>query len=163
MVVSPCQVRTTLTNLHLRRSYPLVSFPGRENDCNGERGGQGGRTLRIITCTDGWVCIVLAHCAPLLLTSCRRRYRRRDTPPALAPPLDETQLHGGSFPVGPDGVIDRTTRRPYLEQQLIPGVELLRSVLYSMRTVDEFAMAVQAAYDTRVSPLNRMPNVVRAH
>jgi hypothetical protein len=62
----------------------------------------------------------------------------------------ERCLHGGVYPVGPCGqVVDPTTRRPYLERMLVPGVELLRLVIYQMARVDDFCNAVQAEYDAR--------------
>tara|TARA_B110000027_G_scaffold109290_1_gene116706 strand:- start:3 stop:395 length:393 start_codon:yes stop_codon:yes gene_type:complete len=64
----------------------------------------------------------------------------------------ESQLHGGSFPVDPvDGRVweHEGTGRPYLEGQLVPGVELLRAVCYSLQSVDMWCMAVQAAYNVR--------------
>jgi hypothetical protein len=42
-------------------------------------GKDGGRAVRIVTCTDGWVCIVNTHY--------------------------EVCMHSGSFPVGPEGVV----------------------------------------------------------
>lgn len=86
-------------------------------------GKDGGRAVRIVTCTDGWVCIVNTHY--------------------------EVCMHSGSFPVGPEGVVDPSTTRPYLECALVPGVELLRAVCYSLATVDRWCMAVQAAHDVR--------------
>lgn len=95
-----------------------------ENSCV-----QGGRLIRIQTCVDGWVCIVLAHY--------------------------ESQLHGGSYPVGPNGRIVKADGRPWLEDLLTPGVELLRLVLYQMARVDDFSNAVQAEYDTRTDEDSR--------
>ena len=62
----------------------------------------------------------------------------------------EKCLHGGVYPVGPcGGIVDAETGRPYLEQQLVPGVELLRCVCYQMARVDDFNFAVQAEYEAR--------------
>jgi hypothetical protein len=61
----------------------------------------------------------------------------------------ESQLHGGSLPTGPDGVVDCETGLPYVARQLVPGVQLLRSVCYSLKTVDAWCMSVQAAYNVR--------------
>jgi hypothetical protein len=59
-------------------------------------------------------------------------------------------LHGGVYPVGAcGGVVDPSTRRPYLEKMLTPGVELLRLVLYQMARVDDFCNSVQAEYEAR--------------
>ena len=90
--------------------------------CEGRR---GGRSVRIVTCTHGWVCIVHAHY--------------------------ESQLHSGSMQAHPQtgAVIDPDTQRPYLEAQLVPGVELLRAVCYSLARVDAWCVAVQAAYESR--------------
>ena len=90
-----------------------------ENGC--ERSEGGGRFVRIVTCTDGWVCIVIAH------------YER--------------QLHGGVYPVGANGALVDDAGRPHLERQLVPGVELLRCVCFQMARVDDFHFAMQAAYD----------------
>ena len=78
-------------------SHPLPSSDliWSENDC---RGAAGGRTLRIVTCLDGWACIAFAHY--------------------------ESQLHGGCMPAKSDGVVDRATGRPYLEHELVPGEEV---------------------------------------
>ena len=93
-----------------------------ENGCSEREGG--GRTVRIRTCVPGYVCIVLAH------------YERC--------------LHGGVYPCGHDGsVVDQTTGRPHLERALVPGVELLRLVLYQLARVDDFCFAVQAEYEAR--------------
>ena len=61
-------------------------------------------------------------------------------------------MHSGSFPVSDREVW--STPRPraltsYLERALVPGVELLRAVCYSLATVDRWCMAVQAAHDVR--------------
>ena len=40
---------------------------------------------------------------------------------------------------------------PYLEAQLVPGVELLRAVCYSLARVDAWCMAVQAGYNVVVT------------
>ena len=93
-----------------------------ENGCSAAEGG--GRVFRVVTCVEGWVCIVFAHY--------------------------EKCLHGGVYPVGPcGGIVDAETGRPYLEQQLVPGVELLRCVCYQMARVDDFNFAVQAEYEAR--------------
>ena len=58
-----------------------------ENGCSSADGG--GRFVRIVTCVDGWVCIVLTH------------YDR--------------QLHGGIYPVGANGkLVDEEIGRPHL-------------------------------------------------
>ena len=99
-----------------------------ENGCTAADGG--GRVFRVVTCVDGWVCIVLAHY--------------------------ETCLHGGVYPNGPcGGIVDAETGRPYLEQQLVPGVELLRCVCYQMARVDDFNFAVQAEYEARADGSDR--------
>ena len=96
-----------------------------ENGCSAAEGG--GRVFRVVTCIPGWVCIVAAH-----YDAC---------------------LHGGVYPNGPDGgIVDPTSMRPYLEDVLTPGVELLRLVLYQMARVDDFNFAVQAEYDARGGP-----------
>ena len=102
-----------------RRSHPMPS-----SDLVWCEGREGGRAVRIVTCTEGWACIVCAHY--------------------------ESQLHGGVMPSGYDGrVIDEETGRPFLERRLVPGVELLRAVCYSLARVDAWCMAVQAAYNVR--------------
>ena len=112
------------TDRRYRSSHPLPS-----SDLVWCEGPQGGRSVRIVTCTDGWACIVNAHY--------------------------ECCLHGGSFPVGADlmglSFIDPATQRPYLEAQLVPGVELLRAVCYSLARVDAWCMAVQAGYNVVVT------------
>jgi hypothetical protein len=91
-----------------------------ENGCSSADGG--GRFVRIVTCVDGWVCIVLTH------------YDR--------------QLHGGIYPVGANGkLVDEETGRPHLERALVSGVELLRCVCYQLARCDDFAFAVQVAYE----------------
>jgi len=104
------------------RPLPSSDLVLAENGCSASEGG--GRIVRIVTCTPGWVCVVLG-------------------------PFERC-LHGGVYPVGPCGqVVDPTTRRPYLERMLVPGVELLRLVIYQMARVDDFCNAVQAEYDAR--------------
>ena len=92
-----------------------------ENGCTESEGG--GRTVRIVTCVEGWVCIVLAHY--------------------------ECCAHGGVYPNAPDGSVVDGTGAPHLEGQLVSGVELLRLVLYQMARVDDFSFAVQAEYEAR--------------
>ena len=105
-----------------RHPLPSSDIVIAENGCSAAEGG--GRVFRVVTCVDGWVCIVLAH------------YERC--------------LHGGVYPLGPcGGIVDVETGRPHLEQQLVPGVELLRCVLYQMARVDDFNFAVQAEYEAR--------------
>jgi hypothetical protein len=107
-----------------RPDHPLPSsdIVIAENACRPDQGG--GRAFRVRTCVDGWVCIVCAHY--------------------------EVCLHGGVYPVGPDGeIVDAATGRTYLEDALVPGVELLRCVIYQMARVDDFAFAVQAEYEAR--------------
>ena len=107
---------------HARHAMPSSDIVIAENGCSEHEGG--GRVFRVVTCTDGWMCIVCAHF--------------------------DTCLHGGVYPVGPEGgIVDPASGRPYLEQKLVPGVELLRCVLYQMARVDDFCFAVQAEYDVR--------------
>ena len=102
------------------RPCPSTDIVIAENGCSAAEGG--GRVVRVVTCVEGWVCIAFAH------------YERC--------------LHGGVYPTGPcGGIVDPASGRPYLEQQLVPGVELLRSVLYQMARVDDFNFAVQAEYE----------------
>ena len=106
-----------------RSSHPLPS-----SDLIWCEGQGGGRSVRIVTCVDGWVCIVNAHY--------------------------ESCMHGGSLPVGISGAVLRPageldSGRPYLERELVPGVELLRAVCYSLARVDAWCMSVQAGYDVR--------------
>ena len=104
-----------------RHALPSSDLIWCENNC---RGFDGARAVRIVTCTHGWVTIVCAHY--------------------------ESQLHGGSFPCGPDGqVMDCERGEPYLAGLLLPGVELLRIVAYSLTRVDTWCMSVQAAYQAR--------------
>ena len=121
-------------------SHPLPSsdLVVAEHGCSPRDGdGRGGRFVRIVTCVEGWVCIVLAH------------YERC--------------LHGGVYPVGPcGGIVDAETGRPYLEQQLVPGVELLRCVCYQMARVDDFNFAVQAEYEARADGSGRECELQRA-
>ena len=105
-----------------RHPCPSTDIVIAENGCSAAEGG--GRVVRVVTCVEGWVCIAFAH------------YERC--------------LHGGVYPTGPcGGIVDPASGRPYLEQQLVPGVELLRCVLYQMARVDDFNFAVQAEYETR--------------
>ena len=53
------------------------------------------------------------------------------------------------MPTGQDGVVDLESGLPYLAQKLVPGVQLLRAVCYSLRSVDAWCMSVQAAYNVR--------------
>lgn len=85
-------------------------------------GPDGGRLVRVVTCIDGWICIVNAHY--------------------------EHQIHGGSYPCVNGSIVDEDGT-PHLEAQLVPGIQLLRLVLYSMTAVDNFANAMQAEYDAR--------------
>ena len=95
-----------------------------ENGCSAAEGG--GRVFRVVTCVEGWVCIVFAHY--------------------------EKCLHGGVYPVGPcGGIVDAETGRPYLEQQLVPGVELLRCVCYQMARVDDYRQSTRRARTGRLS------------
>ena len=63
----------------------------------------------------------------------------------------KTEYEINFSPVDPQtgAVIDPATGRPYLEQQLVPGFELLRAVCYSLARVDAWCMGVQAAYESR--------------
>ena len=56
--------------------------------------------------------------------------------------------------MGPNGSIVGEDGRPHLESEegplgLIPGVELLRLVVYDLKTNDDFTMAVQAEFEAR--------------
>ena len=102
-----------------RRPLPSSDLVLAEHGCEGGEGP--GRFVRVVTCVDGWACIVIAH------------YER--------------QLHGGVYPVGACGKVVDEAGEPHLAEQLVNGVELLRCVCYGLASVDDFHFAMQTAYD----------------
>lgn len=79
---------------------------------NSAASGEGARLWRITTCVPGYVCIVYAHY--------------------------ESMLHANVYPdVG--GHVRDNRGALHLERTLTPGVELLRLVAYSLRSLDTFA------------------------
>ena len=81
--------------------------------------GEGGRIWRIVTCVPGFVCIVCAH------------YER--------------MMHANVYPDRSGDLWDGDCLR--LERCLVPGVEVHRLVLYSLKTLDSFVKEFQDAID----------------
>ena len=80
----------------------------------------GDRAWRIITCKDGWVCIVITH------------YNRL--------------MHGNVFPCGRGGSIVDNAGEPYLARStshMPPGVQVARLVCYNTTNLDSFAETAQ--------------------
>ena len=124
--ISPCALRRLSQLGCMPRPMPSSDLIWAENACKAN--SAGGRAVRVVTCRPGWPCIVTTH-----FESC---------------------LHGGVFPVGVDGDhMDRTTNRPWLDELLIPGVELVRAVCYQLREVDSWCNAVQAVLNILPAPL----------
>jgi len=80
--------------------------------------GEGGRIWRIVTCVTGFVCIVCTHY--------------------------ECLMHANVYPDSDGNIWDGARLR--LEKCLVPGVELLRLVTYSLKTLDSFVELFEEAY-----------------
>ena len=82
--------------------------------------GPAGRLWRIRTCVPGYVCIVCAHY--------------------------ESMVHGNVYPDRGGSIYDPRGDL-LLASQLEPGLELLRLVCYSLKTIDSFVEAFQRTYE----------------
>ena len=113
--------RARLHGHQLEHPLPSSDLVLAEGPCTSSR---GDRAYRIVTCKDGWVCIVLT------------RYRR--------------YMHGNVYPCGRHGVLVDREGVPYLARSradMPPGVRLARLVCYCTTSLDSFAEAVQEAWN----------------
>ena len=123
--------RSSLTRARLLHPLPSSDLILAENDC----AGMGGRVWRIVTCVDGFVCIVCTNYAYL--------------------------MHGNVYPDAAGDLYDDGSL--LLARHLPRGVELLRLVVYSLRTLDSFIHRFQVAYDACTDQDQRMSLVRELH
>lgn len=107
----------------LDRSRPMPSADlilAEDDTCT----ASGARAWRVVTCVDGYVCLILAH------------YER--------------QVHGNVWPVGRGGRLVDDGGVSYLSRSRVwmpPGVQLLRVVCYNTTSLDSFAALAQQTWD----------------
>ena len=123
IVFVPHITRAARAKLRGRLGHPLPAsdLVLAEGPCVSRR---GDRAWRIITCTDGWACIVVTHFNRL--------------------------MHGNVYPCGRNGNLMDREGVPYLARStwnMPPGVQLARIVCYNTSDLDSFAKEAQMAWN----------------
>lgn len=123
IVFVPHITSSARARLHGRLGHPLPAsdLVLAEGSCSSSR---GDRAWRIITCKDGWACVVITH------------YNRL--------------MHGNVFPCGRNGAVVDIEGVPFLARSpwhMPPGVELARIVCYNTVNLDSFVQEAQRAWN----------------